>query len=343
MATIKDIAVKCGVSRGTVDRVLNNRGKVNPQKAELIREVAKDLNFQPNKAGLALRARAEKKKVTVILTSIGNSFFDEVIGGIDKASSDFKDFGLDVELVKIKGYDPKIQLQAIEKAETTDFLILNPIDDEMIRNKLNQLAEKSLPTIHINTDLENTERLRYVGCDYFSNGQTAANMLALSMDQSRQDILLVTGSEKIYSHNQRTRGFSEFLNKNFPHLQIKQILACQDDDEVAYKITKEALNNFNFAGIYIVAAGTKGVCKAVSEVYDAGSTPHIVCSDVTKASSVLIRSGLIKAAICQEPFQQGYKSIQTAFKFLIYGQKPKKNYITNNEIKVHANLGGKYV
>lgn len=30
MATIKEIAELAGVSRGTVDRVLNNRGSVNP-------------------------------------------------------------------------------------------------------------------------------------------------------------------------------------------------------------------------------------------------------------------------------------------------------------------------
>ena len=33
MVTIKQLAELCGVSRGTVDRVLNNRGKVNPEKA----------------------------------------------------------------------------------------------------------------------------------------------------------------------------------------------------------------------------------------------------------------------------------------------------------------------
>lgn len=34
--TIKEIAEKAGVSRGTVDRALNNRGRVNPEVAERI-------------------------------------------------------------------------------------------------------------------------------------------------------------------------------------------------------------------------------------------------------------------------------------------------------------------
>lgn len=57
MATIKDIAVLAGVSRGTVDRVLNNRGSVNPDTARKINEVAKALDYKPNKAGLVLAAQ----------------------------------------------------------------------------------------------------------------------------------------------------------------------------------------------------------------------------------------------------------------------------------------------
>ena len=41
MATIKEIAALAGVSRGTVDRVLNDRGAVNPETADKIRKIAK--------------------------------------------------------------------------------------------------------------------------------------------------------------------------------------------------------------------------------------------------------------------------------------------------------------
>ena len=45
MATIKEIAALAGVSRGTVDRVLNDRGAVNPETAEKIRKIAKELDY----------------------------------------------------------------------------------------------------------------------------------------------------------------------------------------------------------------------------------------------------------------------------------------------------------
>ena len=49
MATIKQIAELAGVSRGTVDRVLNNRGSVNANTAARVREIAENLNYKPTK------------------------------------------------------------------------------------------------------------------------------------------------------------------------------------------------------------------------------------------------------------------------------------------------------
>ena len=54
MTTIKDIADLAGVSRGTVDRVLNSRGAVSPQTAEKVLEIARALGYRPNKAILFL-------------------------------------------------------------------------------------------------------------------------------------------------------------------------------------------------------------------------------------------------------------------------------------------------
>lgn len=58
MATIKEIAAFAGVSRGTVDRVLNNRGGVSQKTADKIRRIMEEQNFQPNLAGMALATQA---------------------------------------------------------------------------------------------------------------------------------------------------------------------------------------------------------------------------------------------------------------------------------------------
>ena len=51
MATIKEIALKAGVSIGTVDRVLHNRGMVNAQTKERVEAARIKLPSQPGGTG----------------------------------------------------------------------------------------------------------------------------------------------------------------------------------------------------------------------------------------------------------------------------------------------------
>ena len=55
---IKDIAVLAGVSEGTVDRVLHNRGEVSKKSKEAVEKVLKEINYSPN---LLARSLASKK------------------------------------------------------------------------------------------------------------------------------------------------------------------------------------------------------------------------------------------------------------------------------------------
>ena len=43
--TIFDVAEKAGVSKGTVDRVLHNRGEVSRKSAEKVRKAIEELNY----------------------------------------------------------------------------------------------------------------------------------------------------------------------------------------------------------------------------------------------------------------------------------------------------------
>ena len=60
--TIKDIAQMAGVSAGTVDRVLHNRGDVSQKSKEKVQKVLDEINYQPNVFAIGLAA---KKKYTI--------------------------------------------------------------------------------------------------------------------------------------------------------------------------------------------------------------------------------------------------------------------------------------
>ena len=164
MATMKEIAELSGVSRGTVDRVLNHRGIVNAETERKVLEIAKLLDYQPNKAGIALAAQKKKLKIGVLLFGAENPFFDEVMDGLRQKLEELSIYGCTVIERRIS-FDLQSQLQTIDELlkEEIHGLILSPYNDPAIQEKIDLLWENGIPCITINTDMPDSKRIAYVG------------------------------------------------------------------------------------------------------------------------------------------------------------------------------------
>ena len=59
--TLAEIAALAGVSRGTVDRALNDRGRVDPKVAARVRRIAAERGYRPNRAGTDRRLHRKRE------------------------------------------------------------------------------------------------------------------------------------------------------------------------------------------------------------------------------------------------------------------------------------------
>lgn len=180
MPTIKEIAELAGVSRGTVDRVLNKRGGVNPTTEEKVLEIAKALNYKPNLAGTILAAQKKRLMLGVVLLGVGTPFYDDVLSGVRQKAAELESYNCTV-VVKHTEYDAIAQLQAIQElvAEGVNGIAITPYNDNRIRKEIHRLFSLGIPVVTLNTDIENTERLAYVGCNFYHSGETAAGLMHL--------------------------------------------------------------------------------------------------------------------------------------------------------------------
>lgn len=334
--TIKEIAEICGVSRGTVDRVLHNRGNVNKDTEKLIKETIEKLGYKPNITGKMLATKKKGLKIGIILISKGNPFFDEVLRGINQSKSDYKQYGVDVCLHLLEGYDVEKQIQKMDELKyQVDALILNPIDDKRVIDKINELVDYGLIVVNLNTDVEKSKRTFYIGSDYIRGGETACGMLGL-LTGGKSDVAILTGSKKVLGHNQRIEGFKKIKDRRYPNINIKAIAETNDSDEIAYFETMKILQNQDIDSIVIIAAGVGGVCRAVQYM---NKEITIVSFDDIPVTVEMLKLGVIKATICQEPYIQGYKSIEIVYNHFISGDQFKEDkYIVKNEIKILENL-----
>ena len=338
--TIKEIAEIAGVSRGTVDRVLNNRGKVNAEVEKRVNEIAKRMNYRPNRAAKALAARKKPIKLGFIVPAEGNIFFNDVITGARKQLKDLSDFGVSVVFKSTKGYDVDQQLQMIDElvAEGINGLIITPIDDPAISEKINLLSDAGIPVVTTNSDINNSKRLSYVGSDYYKGGTTAGALMRYLLNPG-DEVAIITGSLKMLGHRLRVNGFEDKLSTNVGDVKVIDIKECNDDIFEAYEATKEILTDHpKTKALYIGAGGTEGVCEAVRHM-GLEKQVKIICFDLTSTISVFMRDGMIDFAILQEPEYQGRKPVELLFEYLVNNVKPRKDvYYTKTEICIPENM-----
>lgn len=85
--TLRDVSEASGVSEMTVSRVLRNKGDVSAATREKVRAAAKKLGYVPNKIAGAL-ASNRVNLVGVVIPSLGNMVFPEVLSGISEVLED---------------------------------------------------------------------------------------------------------------------------------------------------------------------------------------------------------------------------------------------------------------
>ena len=112
--TIQQIADLAGVSRGTVDRALNNRGRIRPEVAEKIKEIAKELGYQPNMAAKALSTANHALQIGVIIQYAETPFMKAVLEGTESAKEEVERFGGQVFVERIHGGDVKKLLRIMK-------------------------------------------------------------------------------------------------------------------------------------------------------------------------------------------------------------------------------------
>ena len=227
--TSKEIAELAGVSRGTVDRALKGREGVNPKTKERILKIAEENNYKPNLIGKALVYSNRSVPVAVIMNSIGNSFFDDVKKGMLAAEREYSDYGIKLNIKEIKGYNACDIIQAVsDLPEDTKNVILTPVEDDALCKKIDEMTDSGINVITLSSDISDSKRLTYVGCDYLKSGETAGRLVGL-LSGGKANLCIVTGSLAHKGHKQRVEGVSNVI-KEYKNIQIADVIENNDDN-----------------------------------------------------------------------------------------------------------------
>ncbi len=209
MANIQQVAQKAGVSVATVSRVLNNATSVSPATKRRVETAIKDLNYEPSMLGRNLR-NSESRLLLVLLPSISNPFYTEIINGIQNTAI-ANNYNILLCETDSNPERENIYFNMV-KNKLADGII--SMDPTVNMQKLNELAENH-PVI-LCSEYEEGGCIPYVTID---SEQAAYQAVKHLIKLGHEKIALINSDEKFLYARHRREGYERAL-KEF-HLSIR--------------------------------------------------------------------------------------------------------------------------
>ncbi|MDO4345264.1 MAG: LacI family DNA-binding transcriptional regulator [Eubacteriales bacterium] len=334
--TIKQIAELANVSRGTVDKVLNNRPGVKPATQEKVLRIAKELNYHPNLLGKALVQSKNPLKFGIILTADYNPYIQELLSGIQKAQQEFKPFGLEIITKMLTTIEPAEQLAIMNELvnQNVTGMAVFPIDDPQVISRVNQLAAGNTAVVTFNSKVNDIHSLCFIGQNHYKGGRTAAELMR-KLIRGQKKIGVIVSSRKLSCHQDRLQGFIDQFTENQDTFEIVEVRENQDRKEEAFCIALEYCNRYpDLDAIYITGGGVAGVGSALDIAGMAGKV-RVICHDLTPDSIRLLKKDTVDFILGQNPVEQGYQLIKVLFEYCM------KNITPPEEIEIPITISVK--
>ncbi len=326
---IKDIALKAGVSVGTVDRVLHNRGEVKEETKNEILKIAKELNYKPNVAAQLLKAPTLYKIAILIPEPVKeNSFWTIHPKGFEKAAKNADLYQVEITFLKFSikdEHDFEEKAQEIIELKPNG-VIMAPLFKRETINFCDNLRQCNIPYVFIDTNIPEANCLAFVGEDAFKSGRVAAGLIDI-ITPTDKDILIVNIAKNLGNTqhlNSRNQGFmSYFVDKgNNQGLKISIDIPEEKPKEVKSYLDKVFRNNSNIGAILVSGSRT----YAVAEYVEASRINTITVGyEAIEDNLKYLRNGVIQFLVSQRPLEQSKKSFDILLSYITSHIKPDEN------------------
>lgn len=238
--TTKEIAALCGVSIGTVDRALHNRGGIHPQTKEKILSLAKEHGYRPHLLARGLK-RGRTMTIGVVVFDLDNQFFAQLVTIIEDRA---RQFGYFVYLTITEG-NPAEEMEYLENLAglSVDGIILFPINGGTTFS--HYLKNLKTPIVTIGNKV--SKNIPFIGV---KDRQAITDAVAYIVAKGYQRIIYVSpplsykGQENIYSVEERLAGYKAGLKAMLPlqkPIIIRDKTYLQQLDALSFAVERTAI------------------------------------------------------------------------------------------------------
>ena len=212
--TIKDVALRAGVSPSAVSRTFTDGASVSPRTRALVTAAARDIGFAPNALASSLTT-GRTKLIGLIVNNFQNPLILEVF---DLFTRGLQERGLRPLLVNLSGAtDPAASLQMLRQYSVDGVTVAS---STLPSSFARAFRSAHLPVVHAFGRKSAVPDVHVVGIDNVACGQMAAQAL---IQRGYQRVGFLGGPQAATSTQDRAAEFLQAL-ENAPQMSVSQSL-----------------------------------------------------------------------------------------------------------------------
>jgi LacI family transcriptional regulator len=336
-ARLPDVARLAKVSTATADRVLNRRPGVREATAQRVLKAALELGYIAE--GEVQPPDPKPMRITVLLPAGSNRYLN-LLGRLaaDGIAHPSPHAGR-CRVEYIQSFSPELLARALmANARGSDGIAFMALEHPAVREAVNALAERGVPTITLISDVQNSARVAYLGLDNRAAGRTAAYLIARFIGPRAAKVAMIAGSRSYRAHEEREMGFLHLFEEMFPAITVVGLREGHDEEAQNFRQMRALLAQHpDLAGIYNIGGGAGGIGKALSEARR-GEEVVFISHGLTPDTRALLMDGTMDAVITQNP-QRTLASCLAIFANLRAGLDPLQGVeLPRSEIIFRENL-----
>lgn len=289
---LEQIARIAGVSKATVDRVLNNRDGVQQHTRLHVIKVMESLS------GESVQSAARRLRLDFALPGGRNAFIADLAHHLERQAAQRDD--VDVHIHRFEAIEPEQIAATLDSLkDKTNGVGLIGLDSPLVRESVRRLIAGGVTVLTLVSDISHVGRISYVGIDNRAAGRLAGYLIGRFLPGAKGKVALIAGALAYRGHEEREMGFRHILRERFPDMEIVAPPEVREDPDRAYEEVRMLLDRYpDLLAIYCIGAGGEGVGRALIEKGRAQSVVFIG-HDLTDYTRGYLLDGVMDAVIDQ--------------------------------------------
>lgn len=316
-----DIARLSGVSIGTVDRVIHNRGRVSLETRQKVNEAIRELNYKPNILARSLRLQASIKTAVLLPDHVQDEYWKLSINGINSEIGKWSHYGLNVQIQTYDPYQPdsfRSAVNAIIK-DKVDGVAIAPVFQELTRGFLQHLRDQEIPFALFDSNIPEMLPLSFAGQDLYASGRLAAELLMTATHGEGKLIVIHMKEDLTVAPHirEKERGLLSFMQD----VNKEALVFSLNPAKSGFRShLQQILSDHEVRAIY--ATNSWGTAEVGRMLQQSGRNDVVfVGYDLLADNIRLLRAGIIRFLINQNPGRMARQALGNLFTHLVLGQQ----------------------